>query len=285
MRHGFLLVDKPLGFTSHDIVQVVRKKLGERSIGHLGTLDPAASGLLVLAVGSKALKVIELFTQLTKEYDAQITLGSVSTTYDREGIIEATALKPGWTIPTKEDLQHLLLTRFSGMISQTPPAFSAVHVNGVRAHELARQGQAVTLRPRDRELSCGIVAYEYPVLSVRVQCSPGTYIRSLANDLGHAVRCGGYLSGLRRTKVGEWDVAAAVIPDQCGWSDVLSLKEILRPFPHIDLSDEEFDHVKHGRPIKHGLNREVVGWHEQLPVAIIVPIADLPGKAQGRKVL
>ena len=283
MRHGFLLIDKPTGPTSHSAVGTVRRQLSERDIGHLGTLDPAASGLLVLAVGSKALKVIELFSNLPKEYDAEVTFGAVSTTYDAEGVIEQVQTKPGWEQPTEEQIRRVILDRFTGTVSQVPPAFSAVHVNGRRAHELARAGKEVEMPTREIQIEkCNITHYAYPSLSLHVRCGSGTYIRSLAHDLGQHMRCGAYLSGLRRTKVGDWSVDHAVAPDRAAWTDVIPLKEILAGYPKIELTDKEWDDVRHGRMIGQTIENQTFAWHNDLPVALMTP---KEGGCRPRKVL
>ncbi len=283
MRHGFLLVDKPKGPTSHDIVAMARKALSERSIGHIGTLDPAATGLMVLGVGSKALKVIELFSGLSKEYVADITLGKISTTYDGEGVIEVVNLKPGWPMPDEIGVRRMLEERFVGTVSQKPPAHSAVHVDGQRAYDLARQGKIVEMEARQVTIDeCSIMSYSYPELTLNVRCGSGTYIRSLAHDLGQALRCGGYLSGLRRTKVGEWKVEDAVQTDAINWTDVVPLKIILEKFTKLDLSDAEWEDIKHGRTIKQPIDKETFGWHQELPVALLTPC---PGGCRPRKVL
>jgi tRNA pseudouridine55 synthase len=272
MRHGFLLVDKPTGITSHTAVAIVRKRLSEKDVGHIGTLDPAASGLLVLAVGSKALKVIELFEGLSKEYRADIEFGSVSSTYDREGVIEAVTPKAGCEEPTDSQIKKLIDERFLGKISQVPPAFSAVHINGQRAYDLARQGKQFELQARTVQIeSCSIVDYHYPRLILDVHCGSGTYIRSLAHDLGQAVRCGGYLAALRRTRVGKWSVENAKGPDDVAWTDVIPLKDILTDFPRIDLSDAEWNDISHGRTIGQTIAGNAFGWHEGLPVALLIP--------------
>ncbi|MBI1934203.1 tRNA pseudouridine(55) synthase TruB, partial [Candidatus Peregrinibacteria bacterium] len=251
MRHGFLLVHKPKGPTSHDVVQIVRSLLHENNIGHLGTLDPAASGLLILAVGSKSLKVIELFQNLPKEYSACVHFGAVSSTYDGEGNIETVSPLPGWSPPDLSTIQRLIETRFQGVIEQTPPAYSAIKIEGVRAYRRARRGVAITPAPRQVEIqTCVIEEYAYPLLTLRIACGAGTYIRSLAHDLGHELRCGGYLQDLRRTKVGlpagalgakagEWSIDAAIVPESAQWTQVIPLKEVLKPFPSIDLTETE----------------------------------------------
>jgi len=286
MRHGFLLIDKPRGPTSHGAVAMVRRALVERDVGHLGTLDPAANGLLVLAVGNKALKVIEFFSGLGKEYVADIRFGAVSSTYDSEGAIENVATKPGWIEPDKGHVQRAIDQRFTGKIEQTPPSHSAVHVAGVRAYELARKGIDVEMPKRTVEISeCTVLSYSYPHLRVRVRVSSGTYIRSLAHDLGDVLRCGGYLENLRRTKVGEWDVDKAVTPDAATWTDVLPLKDILAGFQRIDVTAEEAEHLRHGRKIKREISAGTWAWFDGLPLAVLVPAKDGSQMAQPRKVL
>lgn len=285
MRHGFLLIDKPLGPTSHDIVAMVRKQLHERSVGHLGTLDPAATGLLVLAVGRKALKIVELFADLPKEYEAHVRLGSVSTTYDSEGVIEDVPVMPGWEIPTEVAIRNLLVDRFIGKISQVPPAHSAVHVGGERAYRKAMRGQGVNVPPRSVEIKrCDILSYSYPDLRLRVSCGSGTYIRSLAHDLGQLLHFGGYLAGLRRTKVGEWSVDQAKPPDAVAWTDVMPLKDVLQHLPGIELTEGEWDDLQHGRDIERYVEGEhAIGWYEELPVVLLEPRGE--GTAHPRKVL
>ncbi|HVW66353.1 MAG TPA: tRNA pseudouridine(55) synthase TruB [Candidatus Peribacteraceae bacterium] len=286
MRHGFLLIDKPTGPTSHDVVQMVRKTLNESKAGHLGTLDPAASGLLVVAVGAKALKVIEYFQHLTKEYEATIHFGAASSTYDREGVIEAVETKPGWIEPDLLHVRRMIEDRFLGRTSQTPPAYSAVHIDGKRAHELARSGANVTMPTRDVEIEkCEILSYDYPTLTLDVLCSSGTYIRSLAHDLGDMLRCGAYLESLRRIKVGEWSVENAISPDKVNWTDVVPLKEILRDFRAIEVSESEAADIKLGKKIPKEIKPDTLAWFDGLPIAFLVPSKDGSRTAHARKVL
>ena len=286
MRHGFLLIDKAKGPTSHDVVGTVRRALSERDVGHLGTLDPAASGLLVLAVGNKALKVVEFFAGLGKEYVADVRFGAVSTTYDAEGAVDKVPAKPGWTPPEKDDVARAIQQRFVGKIEQQPPSHSAVHVAGVRAYELARKGVVVEMPKRSVEIhACDVLSYAYPHLRLRVACSSGTYIRSLAHDLGAVLRCGGYLENLRRTKVGDWGVDGAVPAQDARWTDVLPLKDVLAALPRIDVSGAEAEDLRHGRKIKREISAGTWAWHEGLPLAVLVPAKDGSQSAQPRKVL
>lgn len=286
MRHGFLLIAKPCGPTSHDAVAQVRRLLHEQKIGHLGTLDPAAEGLLVLAVGAKALKVIELFDDLSKEYGAHVCLGATSTTYDREGVIERWHPVPGWHTPDELMIRSTISARFLGKIQQVPPAHSAVKVGGERAYRKARQGRGVNIPPREVEISeCVIEKYLYPDLYLKVACGSGTYIRSLAHDLGELLHCGGYLQGLKRTKVGEWNLKDAVTPEQVTWTNVLPLKDVLAHFPRLELTDHEADDICHGRSIAHAVAPDTIGWHGGLPIVILIPSKDGSQTSRPRKVL
>ncbi|PIR48721.1 tRNA pseudouridine(55) synthase TruB [Candidatus Peregrinibacteria bacterium CG10_big_fil_rev_8_21_14_0_10_55_24] len=286
MRHGFLLIAKPVGPTSHDCVAHVRTLLCERKIGHLGTLDPAAEGLLVLAVGAKALKVIELFADLSKEYTAQVCLGTESTTYDREGVLSVIPPKPGWQKPQKEDIERVIRDRFLGTIEQTPPAYSAIKVAGERAYRKMRQGRGVDLPPRTVEITaCDVLAYRYPDLTLRVACGSGTYIRSLAHDLGKLLRCGGYLSGLQRTKVGDWNIEDAVAPDRVAWGHVLPLKDVLVSCAKIELTQEQAEDIRHGRDIPVEVKPDTIAWCDDLPIALLIPSGEGNGMAHARKVL
>ena len=286
MRHGFLLINKPKGPTSHDVVQTVRTILHERNIGHLGTLDPAASGLLVLAVGAKALKVIELFQGLQKEYCAHVHFGAISSTYDAEGTIEEILPHLGWSKPDLLNVQRLIATRFHGVIEQTPPAYSAIKIAGVRAYHRARQGVAITPTARRVDIqTCAVEEYAYPLLTLRVCCSAGTYIRSLAHDLGQVLRCGGYLENLRRTRVGEWLLEKALAPESVQWTDVMPLKGILHTFPRIELTATEGEDLRHGRNIPHEIRPNTIGWFDGLPVVILTPAKDGSRLAHPRKVL
>lgn len=283
MRHGFLLIDKPKGPTSHDIVQSVRRRLPERDVGHIGTLDPAATGLMVLAVGSKALKVIEFFTHLSKEYLAEVTFGAVSTTYDAEGVIEPVTRKPGVPEPDHMALRRMIDDRFVGNVAQRPPAHSAVHIGGKRAYELARAGGVVSMPERTVRIdACTIVSFEYPTAVLKVACGSGTYIRSLAHDLGETLRCGGYLSTLRRTKVGDWSVENAVQPEDAVWTDVIPLKDVLKHLPGIEITAAEMEDVKHGRSIARAIETDTFAWFDGLPVAVLTTAN---GRVRPRKVL
>ncbi|ALM09967.1 MAG TPA: tRNA pseudouridine(55) synthase TruB [Candidatus Peribacter riflensis] len=286
MRHGFLLIDKPIGPSSHDAVAQVRAVLKEQKIGHLGTLDPAAEGLLVLAVGAKALKVVELFSDLPKEYRAHIHFGATSTTYDREGVIERWSPVAGWHAPDEITIRSIIGSRFLGKIQQVPPAHSAVKIGGERAYRKARQGRGVNIPPREVEITeCIIERYAYPHLHLKVACGSGTYIRSLAHDLGQVLQCGGYLEGLKRISVGEWSVEDAIKPGMAMWTKVIPLKDVLAAFPKLELTDAQAEDIKHGRSIAHETAPDTIGWNEGLPIAVLIPCRDGTRQSRARKVL
>ncbi|MEX1995389.1 MAG: tRNA pseudouridine(55) synthase TruB [Candidatus Saccharimonadales bacterium] len=200
---GILLVDKPLDWTSHDVVAKVRSiiKTGTAQkikIGHTGTLDPAATGLLVLVLGSYTKKASD-FSKLDKTYEAELTLGQESTTGDNEGEKRKISGKQ----PTLGEIEEVL-KRFTGKIKQTPPVYSAIKVDGQRAYRLARQGKQIKLESREVSIyKVSDITYDYPRLGFTARVSSGTYIRSLAEDIGQSLGTGAYLSALRRTKVGQ----------------------------------------------------------------------------------
>jgi tRNA pseudouridine55 synthase len=200
-----LLVDKPLGWTSFDVIRKLRHLIRIRKIGHAGTLDPLATGLLIVCTG-KFTKRINQYMAQQKEYTGTITIGATTPTYDLES--EPTNFIATDHI-TLAQVQSIL-PQFTGPIQQIPPAHSAIKVDGKRVYELARKGKEVKLEPRSVHIySFELLSLQDAQLQFRVVCSTGTYIRSLANDLGQALGCGAYLSSLRRTRIGEFDVAQA----------------------------------------------------------------------------
>jgi tRNA pseudouridine55 synthase len=206
-KSGFILINKPSGPTSHDIVDALRRITGVRKIGHAGTLDPFASGLLILGVGREATKKLSVFLKQDKEYTGKIKLGAVSTTYDRDGEIR---LVQGAEAVMWSEIKNVL-TKFVGSIEQVPPAFSAKKIKGKKLYELARTGIEVKLKPVSVIIySIKLLNYDWPFLEIRVKCSSGTYIRSLAHDIGRSLGCGGYLEELCRTKIGKFSLNEAV---------------------------------------------------------------------------
>lgn len=201
---GFLILDKPIGPSSAQMLNRVKRLLSRGTkIGHAGTLDPLASGVLVALVG-KATKQSDRVMGMAKQYEATVRLGATSATDDAEGPILASP--PAAQPPSSSDVEQVL-AGFIGTIEQMPPAFSALKIAGKRACDRARDGQAVVLQPRMIRIDrIELLSYGYPELSIRIDCGKGTYVRSLARDIGEKLGVGGYLSALRRTQVGEFTI-------------------------------------------------------------------------------
>lgn len=201
---GFLVVDKSAGWTSHDVVAKMRGILGEKKIGHLGTLDPLATGVLVLAVTKAYTKQIQNYMGCEKEYEVEMELGKISDTYDVEGQVEET----GATIPNEAAIL-VAMEKFWGKTMQMPPAFSAKKVNGQRAYKLARAGKEVKLKPKEVEMEGWDIMVNKNIVQFKVKVSTGTYVRSLVHDIGQELGCGAVMTALRRTRVGEWTIEEA----------------------------------------------------------------------------
>lgn len=206
---ALVLVDKPLKWTSFDVVNKIRwclrRKYGKLKVGHAGTLDPLATGLVIVCIG-KWTKQIESYMGQQKEYLAQICLGATTPSFDLETEIDT---RYPWEHITRDSFEKILL-QFTGEIQQIPPVYSAVRVDGVRAYEKARKGKGPEMLPRNvyiKEIE--VVKFELPYVELRIVCGKGTYIRSLAHDIGKACGSGAYLSGLRRMKIGEFRVERA----------------------------------------------------------------------------
>ncbi len=204
-----VLIDKPTGMTSFGVVARVRRVLTEQAgrkvkVGHTGTLDPFATGLMILVTGKKC-REAEHYTKLDKWYEAQIVLGQTSSTGDPEGELTAVSDRR----PTEAEI-GAVLERFTGEIQQTPPVFSAIKIDGQRAYKLARQGKEVNMLSRNVTIySLELISYEYPYVNIRTHVSSGTYIRTLAQDIGEALGTGAYCRELRRTKIAKYDIADA----------------------------------------------------------------------------
>lgn len=209
-QNGILLLDKPANMTSFGVVARIRRVLSQQlgkkaKVGHCGTLDPFATGLLILVTGTEC-KNAGTYMKLDKTYEAVFHLGATSTTGDPEGEIMP---REGAAAPSLESIKTVL-KEFTGVISQIPPAFSAIKVNGRRAYDLARQGQAVEIPPREVTVyALDVISYEWPLLAVRVRVSSGTYIRSLAIDIGERLGTGAFCEQLRRLTIADWDVKNA----------------------------------------------------------------------------
>lgn len=209
MTTGLLLVDKPLRLTSHDVVARIRRLSGIRRVGHAGTLDPLATGVMLLCLG-RAARLLEYLVGLPKSYRAVVRLGATTATYDAESDVVAT--RP-FSHLTPADIEAAL-SQFKGDIQQQAPAYSAIKKDGQPLYKLARQGEAVEAPTRTVTIHrLQPVAIDLPEVVLDVDCSSGTYIRSLAHDLGQALGCGGYLAGLRRTAVAHFTLAEAVALD------------------------------------------------------------------------
>ncbi len=205
-----LLIDKPLHWTSFDVVRKLRGVLQIKKIGHAGTLDPLATGLLIVCTG-KFTKKINEYMASEKEYTGHFVLGATTPTYDLES--EPEQFKDALDI-TEESIKNATM-QFIGAINQLPPIYSAIKKDGVALYALARKGIAVQPEPRQVTIhSFDITAINLPMVEFKVVCSTGTYIRSLANDFGAALGCGAYLGSLRRTRIGEFDVSNAIGPDE-----------------------------------------------------------------------
>ncbi len=207
--NGLILIDKPAGCTSHDVVNRLRKLAGTKRVGHLGTLDPMATGLLALLAGP-ATRLAPFYDKAEKSYHALITFGLTSDTYDFEGDVKAS----GATLPSGDEVRAAL-SAFRGRFLQTPPPVSAKKIGGVPAYKLVRKQIAVTMKPVEVEITeLTVQNVGESTLQLDVTCSAGTYVRSLAHDLGQQLGCGAILSQLRRTRVGAFSIAEARTLDQ-----------------------------------------------------------------------
>jgi len=208
--NGLLVLDKPAGMTSHDVVDIVRRAVGERSVGHLGTLDPMATGVLPLLLGNYT-RLAQYFSTAEKQYEGSIRFGFATDTYDAEG---TPASDPRPLTRSLEELRRLA-SRFQGEMEQTPPVFSAKKINGVPAHKLARAGKPVAVKPA---LICihhfELLSLEGETARFTIQVSAGGYVRSVAHDLGTLAGCGAHLATLRRTKAGPFTLACAITVDE-----------------------------------------------------------------------
>ena len=249
-KDGLVIVDKPGGLTSHDVVARIRRLAGTRRVGHAGTLDPMATGVLVVGV-EKATRLLGYLTLTQKQYDATIRLGQSSSTDDAEGELTKTASAKD----VSAEALNKAVAELTGEIQQVPPAVSAIKVDGQRAYKLTRAGAAPELKPRP------VTVYEFTVTDVRpagdgdltdvdatVRCSSGTYVRALARDLGDKLGTGGHLTALRRTRVGGYGLDAAQTLDQLADRfEVMPLAEAAAAaFPRRDLSADEARRLAHG---------------------------------------
>jgi tRNA pseudouridine55 synthase len=247
---GVLIIDKPAGLTSHDIVARVRRILGLRQVGHFGTLDPFATGVLPVSVG-KATRFAQFYLKSRKAYEGAIRFGFSTDTYDATGQPTSESLP----VILEAEILERIFREFTGRIMQTPPPFSAKHVGGVRAYELARQQKPVLLAPVEVEIyALELLGIERQDVRFAVECSGGTYVRSLAHDLGQKVHCGAYLAGLRRTGVAEFKESQAVTLDRLAEAVkekrlencLVPLEALLPEFPELVVRGRQEVGVRHG---------------------------------------
>ena len=247
---GILNIDKPQWLSSHDVVAQVRRICGTRRVGHAGTLDPLATGVLLVCVG-RATRLVEYLMGQQKVYTATVRLGQTTDTYDAEGTV--TAERPFAHI-TAADIQHAL-ERFRGPIEQIPPIYSALKVDGQPMYKLARAGKTVARKPRSVTIyELALLDWTPPHLQLHVVCSTGTYIRSLAHDIGELLGCGGHVTALRRTAVGAFSLADAVtletLQTAASWeSFCLPSDQAVSDFLRVDASEAETAALLMGQPI------------------------------------
>ncbi|MBQ7307806.1 MAG: tRNA pseudouridine(55) synthase TruB [Clostridia bacterium] len=250
---GFLNINKPSGVTSNFIVNNVKRKLNTKKVGHFGTLDPLASGVLPIAVG-RATKLFDYFLDKEKVYIATFEFGYLTDTLDSEGIIEERTQ----IIPTKEDIERILPT-FKGKQAQIPPMYSAKNVNGVRAYTLARKGEKVELKPKDIEIF-NIELIEQvskTVFKFKIHCSSGTYIRSIARDLGEKLNSLGTMIGLIRSQSGIFKLNNAIdINDDNLVNKLITIEEVLPNVPKITVDEKFYTKLTNGVSIYYKVNIE-----------------------------
>lgn len=276
---GLLVIDKPEGITSHGVVGVVRRSLGTRKVGHAGTLDPMATGVLLVGVG-RATRLLGHLALHDKDYLATIRLGATTVTDDREGDVVTLAEAAAIAAVTRESLDHGVLA-LTGDIDQVPTAVSAIKVEGKRAHALVRAGEQVELASRrvriDRfEILAVDRGRDFLDVKVGVTCSTGTYVRALARDLGAMLGVGGHLTALRRTRVGGWSIREACTLDDLTSAPhpsdlLLPLAEAARrSFPVVVLESADADWVRHGRPLADVLPAQIAA-----PTAVLSATGEL----------
>ncbi len=286
---GVLVVDKPVGLTSHDVVQIIRKGTNIRRAGHTGTLDPRASGVLVVLIGP-AVRLSEYVSASDKRYQAVIRLGETTDTYDSEGRVTSTS-----PVEISEEQFVEALQQFVGEIEQVPPPYSAVKVQGRRAYEMAREGEEVDLQPRKIKVySLELLEWAPPEAVIDIHCSSGTYIRSLANDLGKVLGCGAHLVGLRRTRSGRFTLRDAVplrklreaFENGTWYQYLIPAAEALADWPAIELDHEQVELIRHGHRIigQPGIGKMVRAINEQGELVALLEYDETTNEWQPKKV-
>jgi tRNA pseudouridine55 synthase len=239
--NGIVVIDKSEGVTSHDVVQAVRKKLDAKA-GHLGTLDPMATGVLPVTLG-KATRLAQFISSSPKVYDGRLRFGFATDTYDREGVPTSEER------PVSGDIESAMLS-LTGEIDQVPPPFSAKKVGGVPSYKLARKNRPVELTAAKVQIDrFEMIALDLPFMSFRVTCGPGTYIRSLAHDLGARLGCGAHLTELRRTRSGDFRIEEATPLENCSPETMIPVENLLGALPRIEVSGIDETRVLHGNQI------------------------------------
>jgi tRNA pseudouridine55 synthase len=260
--HGVLVVDKPAGPTSHDVVDRVRRALGEKRVGHTGTLDPFATGVLAVCVG-KATRLVRFLAPGDKIYRARVRLGFATTTDDLMG----TPLGSPRPVPRDREAVAAAARGLTGTLDQLPPLFSAKHVGGRRSHELAREGREVERTPAVVTVhTFEVQRIEGDEVEFEVRCAPGTYVRALARDLGEALGCGAHLVALRRLRSGAFSLDRAVPGDRLDGgaaAAVVPLDELLTDLPEVRVGPDGLRALRHGRDLGRGL--VVAGFPEAAP--------------------
>jgi len=242
---GLLIIDKPEGMTSHDVVNRLRLRFRHTKIGHLGTLDPMATGVLPVCLG-KATRIGQFIEGTPKEYHGQIRLGFSTTTYDRQGDPTSEPREFGGSF---DQIEQMVL-QFTGDIDQIPPPFSAKKIGGVPSYKFARRGRPLaTPAVRVKVARFEITSFEPPLMNFEVVCSPGTYVRSLAHDLGNALGCGAHLNALRRTRSGWFTEQDAIAFEAASPTHVIPMERLLSNWIHIEISDAAQTRVVHGNPV------------------------------------
>jgi len=288
---GAVVIDKPIGMTSHDVVKVVRQGTGIRRAGHTGTLDPRASGVLVVLVGP-AVRLSEFLSASDKRYQAILRFGVATDTYDTEG--KQVGETKSVDHITEDDFQALL-REYEGKIAQVPPAHSAVKVNGEKAYNLARRGEEVQLEPRMIDVyNLELLEWAPPEAVIDVYASSGTYVRSLANDLGNDLGVGAHLTGLRRTKNGQFTLRDAVrLQDleeafEVGdwYKHLIPAAETLADWHTLDLTPDDMEKIKHGHriPAEKGSSGWARGLSEQGDLIALLEAGEGDDTWQPRKV-
>ena len=271
--NGFLLVDKPVGMTSFSAVAMCRRVFGTQDIGHSGTLDPFATGLLLLAFG-EAKKMLEYLPSAPKIYSGTAILGSSSDSFDKDGVIvEQVGLDVLREKVSREVLEKCINENLLGKISQTPPKYSAIKIDGIPAHRRMRNGQDVTIPPREVEIfSFEVLSVDLPRFTFRCSVSTGTYIRSLIQSIGDILEVGAYMEELRREQIGPFVLAdshTVEALETLSEKDFLPLEIGVTELPRVDLSEEEFERLRNGLYIGFAQPQLSAGFLQGNVVAIL----------------